>query len=112
MARLYADENFVYEVVLRLRELGHDVLTALEAEQANRGIPDPHVLTFAHGQQRSVLTINRWHFIKLHRQSQDHDGILVCSEDQDASALAQRIHDAIVANEPLQGKLIRINRLA
>lgn len=33
MALLYADENFAYAVVERLRLLGHDVLTVQEAGQ-------------------------------------------------------------------------------
>jgi hypothetical protein len=40
MARLYADEDFPFPVVERLRQLGHDVLTAFEAGQANQGIGD------------------------------------------------------------------------
>jgi hypothetical protein len=36
VAALYADENFPLEVVEALRRLGHDVLTALEAGQANQ----------------------------------------------------------------------------
>ncbi|WP_442484067.1 DUF5615 family PIN-like protein [Aeoliella sp. SH292] len=32
MARLYANENFPLPIVQRLRELGHDVLTTLDAE--------------------------------------------------------------------------------
>jgi len=110
MARLYADENFPYEVVVNLRELEHDVVTALEADQANQAIPDSAVLAFALRLQRSVLTINKWHFIKLHSRHQDHGGIVVCTEDHDDVALAGRIHEAIVANEPLAGKLIRVNR--
>jgi Domain of unknown function (DUF5615) len=35
MAELYADEDFPFPVVERLRQLGHDVLTALEAGKAN-----------------------------------------------------------------------------
>lgn len=31
MARLYADEDFPYPVVLELRRLGHEVLTVQEA---------------------------------------------------------------------------------
>jgi len=44
MARLYADEDFPFPVVERLRQLGHDVRTALEAGQANQAIADapPH----------------------------------------------------------------------
>jgi len=36
MARLYGDENFPYPVVLALRRLGHDVLTAQEAGKAGQ----------------------------------------------------------------------------
>jgi hypothetical protein len=47
VTRFYADEDVDYDVVLALRGLGHDVLTAQEAGQANRRIPDqrdlPHV---------------------------------------------------------------------
>lgn len=109
MASLYADENFPLKVVVELRGLGHDVLTAIEAGQANQGISDEEVLVYAAGAQRATLTLNKWDFIKLHGQVVHH-GIIVCSEDSDEAALANRIHEAIIANEPLQGKLIRVNR--
>ncbi len=44
MARLYADEDFSYPVVQRLRQLDHDIVTAQEAGQANQGIEDEVVL--------------------------------------------------------------------
>jgi hypothetical protein len=47
MASLYADENFPFPVVVRLRALGHDVLTALEDGRAGQKIPDPDVLARA-----------------------------------------------------------------
>jgi Domain of unknown function (DUF5615) len=47
MGRLYADEQFPYEVVEHLRNFGHDVLTAQEAGKANLKIPDDLVLDFA-----------------------------------------------------------------
>lgn len=109
MALLYADENFPLVVVLALRDMKHDVLTALEANQANQGVSDEKVLVFATNAGRAVLTFNRWHFIKLHGKN-DHAGMIVCSEDQDENALANRIHAAIIENEPLAGKLIRVNR--
>lgn len=40
MARLYADEQFPYEVVQHLRDLDHYVLTVQEAGNANLKIPD------------------------------------------------------------------------
>jgi hypothetical protein len=40
LARLYANENFPLPAVKRLRELGHDVLTTIEAGKANQSIDD------------------------------------------------------------------------
>jgi hypothetical protein len=108
MDTFYADENFPRAVVEELRRLGHDVLTALEAGQANRRIPDPDVLAFATSLGRAVLTLNRRHFARLHYQATAHFGIVVCTPDADALALAQRIHQAVVAESPLPGKLVRI----
>src|SRR5580692_9739335 len=47
MARLYADEDFPFPVVERLRQLGHDVLTTLEAGRANQGISDADQLVLS-----------------------------------------------------------------
>ncbi len=110
MARLYADEQFPRIVVKLLRDLGHDVLTAQEAEQANQRIPDDQVLTFAIRDNRAVLTINRSDFIRLHNLQTNHAGIIVCTEDLDRQRCAIRINQAIIDGEPLDNKLIRVNR--
>jgi Domain of unknown function (DUF5615) len=112
MDTFYADENFPRAVVIELRQLGYDVLTALEAGQANQGIPDPDVLAFTIARGRAILTLNRRHFARLHRQVAPHCGIVVCTPDADAVALAQRIHRAVVAERPLPNKLVRIVRPA
>ncbi len=44
------------------------------------------------------------------KQLESKNLIVVCSDDRDWEALAQRIHQAILENESLQGKLIRIVR--
>jgi Domain of unknown function (DUF5615) len=44
MARFYSNENFPRLTVLRLRELGHEVMTAAEAGNANQRISDEGVL--------------------------------------------------------------------
>ena len=59
MARLYADEDCSYPVVQRLRQLGHDMVTAQEVGQANQGIEDEAVLAFASEQGRAVVTFDR-----------------------------------------------------
>jgi len=55
------------DIVRELRKLGYDVLTSYDAGQANQGIPDEDVLTFAIQQERAVITLNRDDFIELHR---------------------------------------------
>jgi uncharacterized protein with PIN domain len=112
MARLYTNENFRRRIVDALRTLGHDVLTSFEAGNANLGISDDKVVDFAHAEKRIVLTFNRKDFIRIHNQNPIHHGIIVCTEDPDNLALAQRIHDAILAmNGATENQLIRVNRL-
>ena len=110
MASLYANENFPLGVVRALRALGHDVLTSQEAGKANQSIPDPEVLVFASQSQRALLTINKRDFIRLHRNSPDHAGIVVCSQDPDLAGQAERIHQAIIGYDTLVGQLIRVTR--
>lgn len=110
-ARIYSNENFDLRVVRILRKLGHDVLTSMEAGRANLRIPDDQVLAFAISEQRAVLTFNRLHFLRLHQQTRGaHQGIIVCSTDPDAQALALRIHEALSAEDTLTSQLLRVNR--
>ncbi len=111
MAKLYSNENFHRSVVLFLRSLGHDVLTTKEAGLANQGIPDEQVLLFAISENRIVLTFDRPDFIRLHRKSPTHAGIIACTEDANSEALAHRIHAALIENDHLlDNQLIRIYR--
>ena len=110
MARLYANENFPLPVVEKLRALGHDVLTSQEASKADQALPDTQVLAFAISQNRAVLTLNRLHFIRLHRQQPGHTGIVVCTFDPDFSGQADRIHQALSGYATLAGQLVRVNR--
>lgn len=95
MARLYVDENFPFAVVKGWRERGHDALTAAEAGNANRALPDEEVLAFAAREGRAVLTLNRRDFVRLHRERPLHGGIIVCTQDEDAPGQAERIHGTI-----------------
>jgi hypothetical protein len=104
---LYADEDFSLPVVLELRRMGHDVLTA--QEDGRTATPDPDILARAHALGRAVLTYNRRHFERLHRQGADHSGILSCRHDSDFPALATRIHAALAGLSPARWCL-RVNR--
>ena len=83
MALLYSNENFPLPVVEELRKLGHDVLTIQETGKGGLSIPDEAVLDFAIKEKMAVLTLNRKHFICLHKERKDHNGIIVCSFDPD-----------------------------
>jgi predicted nuclease of predicted toxin-antitoxin system len=110
MARFYADEQFPFQVVALLRNLGHDVLTVQEAGNANQRISDDQVLVFAVGQERSILTINRIDFIRLHRRDNKHFGIVVCTNNRNWEQFTAQIDEAVRAEESLRGKLIRVVR--
>jgi hypothetical protein len=110
VANLYSNENFPLPGVDHLRQLGHDVLTIQEVGQADQAVPDDAVLAFSTKENRILLTFNRKHFIKLHRETPNHSGIIVCTFDPDFEALANRIHQAIEQSEETTGKLMRVNR--
>ena len=110
MARLYTNENFPQPAAEELRRLGHDVLTVQEAGNAGHAVPDDQVLAYAMEQQRAVVTLNRKHFLRLHQEQPDHPGIVVCTFDPDFTGQARRIHDAVAKQEPIAGKVIRVNR--
>jgi predicted nuclease of predicted toxin-antitoxin system len=111
MEKLYVNENFPMPVVYFLRLLGHNVLTSLEAGNANQRIPDDAVLSFATAENRILLTLNRRDFIKLHRMNPIHSGIIVCTEDADFQALAMRIHAELLNHtDNFANQLIRVYR--
>jgi hypothetical protein len=110
VAKLYSNENFPLPVVEELRRLGHDVLTIQETGKAGQAVKDEAVLEYAVADDRALLTLNRKHFIRLHSEQPEHDGIIVCTVDADAIGLAARIHAAIEASGELRGRLIRVNR--
>ena len=110
MARLFADENVSFDLVEALIELGHDVLTALDAGRANQAISDTDVLSHATLLDRAVLTNNRVDFHKLHRKFPNHAGIISYTDDKDIEAIAERIHLKVNEAGDLAGKLIKIYR--
>jgi hypothetical protein len=110
MAKLFADEDFPFPVVEQLRQLGHDVLTTLEAGRSNQGIADADQLAFATSVGRAILTRNRRHFNPLHRRNANHAGIISITDDPDFDGQATRIDDALTATSALAGQHVRVNR--
>jgi hypothetical protein len=110
LARLYTNENFPVPVAEERLRLGHDVASILERGRAGEGVPDPEVLRLATAEERAVLTWNRRDFMRLHIESQQHAGIIVCTADTDFQGQAERIDSAIRQAGDLHGRLIRVNR--
>lgn len=110
MASFYTNENFPIKVAQYLREMGHDVLTSHEAGKANQRIPDDEVLAFAADMGRILLTLNRRDFIELHTQSNQHAGIVVCTQNPNLLQQAEQIHKAVTEFGVMNGILIRVNR--
>jgi hypothetical protein len=104
---LYADEDFALPVVEDLRRMGHDVVTAQQDGQTST--PDVDILARAHALGRAVLTYNRRHFERLHRQGHEHSGILSATRDSNFPALAVRIDVALTGLSPGRWRL-RVNR--
>jgi predicted nuclease of predicted toxin-antitoxin system len=111
MAKFFADEDFPLPVIQELRRLGHDAVTVFESGRANQRWPDDQLFAYAQKEARVVLTHNRSHFKRLHRQhGSDHFGIVICTADPDFVGLARRVHEAVLTLPSLRGQLIRICR--
>ena len=111
MLRIYSNENFPVDVVQGLRELGHDVLTTHDAGRSGQRIPDEEVLAFAIAEKRTVLTINRKDFKRLHRLNSSHFGIIICTENLDFATFVALINTVLHAlGEDISGQLIRVYR--
>lgn len=111
MEKLYVNENFPLPIVKHLRNLGYDVLTSLDAGNANQAIPDEDVLKYAISQNRILLTLNRRDFIRLHKLNSNHCGIVVCTEAIDFQEFANRIHTELLKyNGQFSNALIRVYR--
>src|SRR6266540_999029 len=58
---------------------------------------------------RTVLTLNRWEFVRLHAAHPEHSGIIVCTLDPDPDGQATRI-DQVLGGGDAAGQLRRVNR--
>jgi len=111
MARFYTNENIPMPVVAELRRLGHDVVTSLDAGNANAAVPDEEVLAFAAANGRILVSYNRRDFLRLHQhRTGDHAGIVLCTFDADFCRQARRIHDSVGTGSEMANKLVRVNR--
>jgi hypothetical protein len=73
-------------------------------------VSDAEILALASVEERTVLTLNRRDFFRLHREHPDHWGIITCTFDPDLAGQAGRIHAVLPADGALRGILLRVNR--
>ena len=106
--KLYADEQFPWPVVKILRTLKYDILTVQDAGKAEQKISDPEVLRYAISLNRAVLTMNRRDFIRLHAQTPQHKGIVICKSSTNWEKIGQAIHNHLSQFETIEKQLIRI----
>jgi predicted nuclease of predicted toxin-antitoxin system len=96
VAPFYSNENIALQLVTELRSLGHDVLTSLEAGNANAAVPDSEVLAFAAAEDRIIISNNRRHFLRLRRnRTGDYAGVVLRTFDPDFCRQAKEIHSAV-----------------
>lgn len=110
MHLLIADEDFDQRVVRLLLAAGYDIITLQQLGLAGRAVPDDQILAVAITLERAILTFNRKHFIKLHKQSPKHFGIIICTRNPDYNQLWRNILDQLTNINSLHGKLIRVYR--
>lgn len=76
---VYLDQDVDVELAVRLRASGYDVVTTRDI--SNIGKSDEEQLQYAADQGRAILTHNRRHFRRLHRDwtssGRQHSGIIV-----------------------------------
>ncbi|MEM6395525.1 MAG: DUF5615 family PIN-like protein [Bacteroidota bacterium] len=108
MQQLLADEDFPFPAVLRLRELGFDIVTLQNLGLAGIGLQDIQVLELARILKRAVVTCNRRDFIKLHKETSSHFGILVCTRNPDHISLAETIHFQLEKSLNTENVLLKI----
>lgn len=110
MKLLLIDEDFPHQVGKILQEYGHDVISLNDLELAGIGLTDEDVLATATNLERAVLTHNRKDFLRLHKKSKEHAGIIVCTRNPDLSRLGEKIHSSIDELDALHGLCIKIYR--
>ena len=109
MGRFFADEDFDSEIGTALARLGHDLDGVVRRGLGNNGTTDDEVLALAAGEGRILLTHNRRHFVRLHRTTPSHAGIVVCSQRGEREEMAGTIDRLLSELGSFSGRLVRVN---
>lgn len=110
MHKLLADEDFPFPSVKQLRNLGVDIITLQNLGLVGIGLQDASVLELSIKLKRAILTCNRRDFIKLHKQSSEHFGIIVCTRNPDHKTLAESIYSVLESESIIENSLLKVYR--
>ncbi len=109
MAKLYLDEDCSDKRLKKaLVEFGYDVQTTHDAN--NLGKDDKTQLIYAVSQNRAIVTHNRKDFIRIHKETPKHSGIIICTQNPNNQQLAEKIDEKIRTQDQLTNLLLRVNR--
>lgn len=107
---LLGDEDFNHKVLKVLAEASYDVTSIRELGLDRKWFSDEDVLKTAIELNRIVLTHNKKDFIKLHRNTEWHPGIITCYQTADYEVLANQVLNLLQEVDSFESKLYRINR--
>jgi len=110
MTKLYLDEDCSDKRLKKaLIKLGYDVQTTPEA--GNIGKDDKAQLIYAISQNRAIVTHNRKDFLRIHKETPNHSGIIICTQNPNNQQLAEKINEKIINRDELTNLLLRVNKL-
>ena len=110
---LIDEDSLAKILIILLKKAGHDVITVNDSGLS--GESDEIVLSYAISEKRLLLTRNYDDFLKLHRKTSTHSGILViCQDDNSAKdmsykSIVKAIANLEAASIPLTNQFISLN---
>lgn len=110
--RLFTDEMIFPSLAPELRRLGYDAESCPEAKRSYQKISDYSQLAYATQEDRTILTFNRRHFVRLdrdwHARGRRHGGIIISDQVSDFHELVRRVrlHLDTVEDRVQRGRLL------
>lgn len=105
---LLRDEDFNHKVLKGLADASYDVTSIKELGLDRQWFSDEDVLKMAIELGRVVLTHNKRDFIRLHRKTDEHQGIITCYQTSDHETLTSKILQLLEEVDSFENKLFRV----
>jgi len=105
---LLGDEDFNHKVLKGLADASYDVTSIRDLGLDRQWFSDEDVLKTAIELGRIVLTHNKRDFIRLHRKTNQHPGIITCYQTSDHDTLTGKILQLLEEVDSFENNLFRI----